>query len=191
MWYVEERKRKKRIKKCAFRYKPFLFFTYCANSMDMLVPRGQLNDTRSESHVVFWNVRNVPDNNAILRHKPETRIRKRNNNKQTNKNKWKNIRITLCIEYIVRLFDFKLFEHVFFYLIHSLLCLPIELDGVRGPKLLAFYNNQSLFYFIFLFFSTFLALNYLTTNNDFIAFSLERDVLKGFLFVFEWFSLNL
>lgn len=33
--------------------------------MDMLVPRGQPNDTFSESHVVFWNVRNVPDNRAV------------------------------------------------------------------------------------------------------------------------------
>lgn len=30
----------------------------------MLVPRGQTNETFSESHVVFWNVRNVPDKRA-------------------------------------------------------------------------------------------------------------------------------
>lgn len=47
-----------------FAYKPMPFFSYCANSMEMLVPRGQLNETRSESHVVFWNVRNVPESNA-------------------------------------------------------------------------------------------------------------------------------
>ena len=52
-------------KRCV-QYKPIPFFSYCANSMEILVPRGQLNDTRSESHVVFWNVRNVPDSNAIL-----------------------------------------------------------------------------------------------------------------------------
>lgn len=52
-----------------FRYKPLPFFSYCASSIEMLVPRGQLNDTRSASHVVFWNVRNVPDSNAVYTHK--------------------------------------------------------------------------------------------------------------------------
>lgn len=49
------------------------FFSYCASSMDMLVPRGQLSDTRSESHVVFWNVCKVPDSNAIFK-----KVEKRN-----------------------------------------------------------------------------------------------------------------
>lgn len=32
--------------------------------MDMLVPRGQPNDTFSESQAVFWNVRSVPESSA-------------------------------------------------------------------------------------------------------------------------------
>lgn len=43
------------------------FFSYCASSMDMLVPRGHPNATFSESHVVFWYVLNVPDSRAAER----------------------------------------------------------------------------------------------------------------------------
>lgn len=43
------------------------FFSYCANSMDMLVPRGHASVTFSESHVVFWYVLNVPDSKAAER----------------------------------------------------------------------------------------------------------------------------
>lgn len=44
---------------------PMALFSYCANSMEMLVPRGHANETRSESHIRRWNVRNVPDSNAV------------------------------------------------------------------------------------------------------------------------------
>lgn len=57
--FKRKKKRRRQI------YLPIPFFSYCASSMDMLVPRGHPNDTFSESHVVFWNVRNVPDNRAM------------------------------------------------------------------------------------------------------------------------------
>lgn len=43
---------------------PISFLTYCAISIEILVPRGQLNDIFSESHTFFWYVRNVPDSSA-------------------------------------------------------------------------------------------------------------------------------
>lgn len=44
---------------------PLSLFSYCAISMDMLVPRGQLSVTFSESQLVLWNVFRVPDNSAV------------------------------------------------------------------------------------------------------------------------------
>lgn len=49
------------------KHKPMPFFSYCASSMDMLVPRGHASVTFSESHVVFWYVLNVPDSKAAER----------------------------------------------------------------------------------------------------------------------------
>lgn len=63
--FSDLKKKEKKRRNSEKKHIPIPFFSYCANSMDILVPRGQPNDTFSESHVVFWNVRNVPDRRAV------------------------------------------------------------------------------------------------------------------------------
>lgn len=54
-------------------HKPWLcsppYFPYCANSMEMVVPRGQLNCTYSWSQPAFWYVLKVPESRAERRSK--------------------------------------------------------------------------------------------------------------------------
>lgn len=52
-------------------YIPPTVFPYCATSIDMLVPRGQLRDISSMSHPAFWYVLKVPDRSAVRRYKFE------------------------------------------------------------------------------------------------------------------------
>lgn len=46
-------------------------FPYCAISIDMLVPRGQLNAMYSASQPAFWYVLSVPASNAANKKKPK------------------------------------------------------------------------------------------------------------------------
>lgn len=52
-------------------HKPWLcsppYFPYCANSMEIVVPRGQLNCTYSWSQPAFWYVLKVPESRAEKR----------------------------------------------------------------------------------------------------------------------------
>lgn len=54
-------------------HKPWLcsppYLPYCANSMEMVVPRGQLNCTYSWSQPAFWYVLRVPESRAERRSK--------------------------------------------------------------------------------------------------------------------------
>lgn len=59
-------------KSSANRNLPPTVFPYWATSMDMLVPRGQLNDTISVSHPAFWYVLSVPDRRAAIKNKHAT-----------------------------------------------------------------------------------------------------------------------
>lgn len=43
---------------------PLSEFPYCANSIDICVPRGQLNDIYSASQPAFWYVLSVPASSA-------------------------------------------------------------------------------------------------------------------------------
>lgn len=52
---------------------PFNVLPYCATSIDMLVPRGQLKDIYSASQPAFWYVLKVPASSAVNRENKQNR----------------------------------------------------------------------------------------------------------------------
>lgn len=77
---------------------PLSVFPYWAISIDMLVPRGQLNAMYSASQPAFWYVLSVPASNAVNKQKEKIVFR--------NTDDEKNIKLHVY-RYLVKLYSFK------------------------------------------------------------------------------------